>query len=131
RTAKKTAIPDADLIELAEIARKDAPQYGQAWLSTTNAAVATALLKHPGVAADAMKYAELGEKGLSATDPPARRIKVLEAVMLAAQAAGAQDAGKRAAAEVAKLDSVLDKEYVARGLPFKPAAFDGRKTDSK
>jgi hypothetical protein len=130
RTMPKGADAD-DLARWADAASKDAAVYGPAWQASANATIATALLRHPGQAGRAVQYAEVAERSLDEAAPPARRIKVLEALALALQSAGKDDGARRALEQVAKLDTVLDKAYLAEGLPFKPDVFAGRKTDSR
>jgi hypothetical protein len=130
RGAKKDAAP-GDLEEWAATVNKDAAQYGRAWQGVANAAIATALAKHPTQGALALKYAEAAQKTLDPKASPTHQIQLLETLALAAQRASKGEVSDAALVKVAKLDQVLDKEYVAEGLPFKPAAFTGRKGDSK
>jgi hypothetical protein len=76
-------------------------------------------------------YAESIEKSLPASAAPALRIGALETLARAHQGAGNLADAKEAMDKVANLDHVLDKEYIATGLPFKPEPFAGRKADSK
>jgi hypothetical protein len=129
RFAKKGAADD-DLAQWTEAAAKDAVQYGPAWQASVHSLLANALVKFPGQVAPALKYAELAEKALPAKASPARQVGALETLARAQQAAGKGDA-KALMDRVAKLDRILDKEYIATGLPFKPEPFAGRKADSK
>lgn len=130
RTAKKD-VATTDLADRAATASKDAVQYGPAWQTIANVTIANALAKHPGQAEQALKYALEAQQTLDAKASPVREVQVLEAIALAAQQAGKRDISEPAVAKVAKLDAMLDKEYLAQGLPFKPAAFAGRSADSK
>jgi hypothetical protein len=130
RVAKKDT-PDDDLVKWSETASKDAVTYGPAWQSSCDSAIASALLKHPTQVALAVEHAQAAVKSLDATASPTRQIKVLETLALALQSAGRLEAGKDAMERVARLDRMLDKEYLAQGLPFKPDVFAGRKTDSR
>jgi hypothetical protein len=71
------------------------------------------------------KFEDLDEK-----TPPQVRETVLKALATALRKNGMADKAKQIDAQVAKLKSQLDKEFVKDAVPFEPKAFAGRKGKS-
>src|ERR1043166_1539870 len=130
RTAKK-GVAEADLAEWATTASKDAGQYGAIWERYTETTIATVLFRLGSQPKLAFQHAQKAERTLAPTAGPAQQLKVLELIGQTARAAGEPKVSDIAMKEVARLDAILDKEYITQGLPFKPAVYEGRKKDGK
>ena len=124
-TASKVTAEEAEA--LVKVAHKHAGPYGSLFAGVTFAPVAEALAKQPGLEPAALALLEPVAKVLSATDPAGARVTVLTAYQAVLLKAGKADVAKSVGGEIAKLEAVLDAEYLKAVPPFKPAAFAGRK----
>ena len=115
---------------LVKVAHKHAGPFGSLFAGVTFAPVAEALAKQPGLEPAALALLEPVAKVLSAGDPAGPRVTVLTAYQAVLLKAGKADVAKAVGGEVAKLETVLDAEYLKAVPPFKPAAFAGRKDTS-
>ncbi|MBM3979775.1 MAG: hypothetical protein FJ304_05745 [Planctomycetes bacterium] len=113
---------------LVKVAQKHADPYGPVFGGVALAPVADELVR-AGLEAAALVAVEPSAKKLSPDDPAGARVTVLTAYQNALAKAGKADAAKAVSAELAKLESVLDADYLKAVPPFKPTAFAGRKTN--
>ncbi len=131
----RTAARDKTDVEkaraLAAIAAKAAAEYGPRWQTEIHLRAAETLVNQEGFAAVAAESARAAEKNLSDKDPAARQVRVLKTLATALKKAGKADEGKDLDARLARLEEVLDKEYLATVPPFKPEMFEGRKGKSE
>jgi hypothetical protein len=127
RKAPQLKLTAAEVEKLIRVAQQQGGPYGPVFVGVALAPIAEALAGQLGDASGALAALEPTVKGLSTDDPAGARVTVLSAYQRVLEIAGRRDAAKGVAAEVAKLELVLDAEYAKTVPPFKPAAFAGRK----
>jgi hypothetical protein len=130
RRAGKDKAPADEVKKLAEIVQKVAAPRGPRYELDAMVQLAEILAAEKGMATLALEFATSAEKSLDQKSTADQQVRVL-AVLEAAQ----RKAGKVAEAEVtagrlAKLETVLDQEYLAKMPPFKPEIYSGRKEKS-
>lgn len=123
-------VTNQDYSMWAETASKAAGLYGPVWQMEVDVKLAQALLTHKQDPI-ALDFAQRAQKALTANAPAERQLKVYELLQRALNQAGKTEEAKLVAVQINAIETVLDKEYLAKVPPFKPAAFTGRKGDSK
>ncbi len=116
--------------KLIQIVQKQGAPYGPLYTGVTLARVAETLAAQEGLEPVALAAIEPSAKVLTQDDSAAVRSTILSAYQLALTKNGKTDAAKTVAAELAKLELVLDAEYAKTVPPFKPTAFAGRQDKS-
>ncbi len=119
----------ADAEKFVKVVQKQGAPYGPVFTGVTLAPVAETLAGQ-GLEAVALAAIEPSAKGLTKDDPIEARVAVLGAYQSALAKSGKAEAAKTVGAELTKLESVLDAEYLQKVPPFKPTAFAGRKDRS-
>lgn len=125
--AKK--VPADEVRAIVERLNKAATPYGRLWERETTLRCAELLTGQEGHGDLAVAQAKRAEGLLADSDEAATKMKVLEVVVDALKKAGKADDAKPYAAKMAKLEAQDFVEY-AKGLPFKPTEFAGRKMKS-
>jgi hypothetical protein len=131
RTATASMGTDAEIKQWCGIASKTAKPHGPQWENEVTLQLVTALLANKGQAGLALEYARKAEQALDKTSSLDAQIKVLQLLQQALAEVGMADESKQVASRLDKLESIVDKEYLSKVPPFKPAMFTGRKSDSK
>jgi hypothetical protein len=126
----KAGAKDDDLRALTDRMQKVAKEYGPAAEKQTVLSIAQALTRPDKVSPLAVEFARKAEQGLTKDDPPAVSETVLKTLVAALTKSGKADEAKVSAATLAKLQAQLDEEFEKGAIPFKPAAFAGRKGKS-
>ncbi len=116
--------------KLVQIVQKQGAPYGPLYTGVTLARVAETLAAQEGLEPVALAAIEPSAKVLTQDDSAAVRSTILSAYQLALTKSGKTDAAKTVAAELVKLELVLDAEYAKTVPPFKPTAFAGRQDKS-
>jgi hypothetical protein len=114
----------------AEAMARVAEPYGPRMEQDIHLRIAEVLAPQDAYAAVALKHARLAAKGLSAQAAAARQVRVLKPLEAVQRKAGLTAEAQQTAARLARLEEVLDKEYLAKVPPFKPQVFAGRKGKS-
>lgn len=122
-------VPAEEVRAILDRVNKAAAGYGPRWERETTIRFANLLAGQEGLGDIAVGQAKRAERLLTDDDDTATRMKVLETVSLALTKAGKADEAKTYASQIAKLEARDYTEY-AKNLPFKPAAFAGRKGKS-
>jgi hypothetical protein len=122
---KLTSVEAAKLVALVE---KQSTEFGPRFANTQMLSVLESLATQKGLEG----AAEAGAAKLAKTAGPSAEFlsRVLSVRKTALEALGKTAEAKTIADEIAKLEERIDKEYVAKVPPFKPAAFAGRKDTS-
>ncbi|MBP3957709.1 hypothetical protein J8F10_20860 [Gemmata sp. G18] len=126
----RTKLTADEATKLVQIVQKQGAPYGPLFTGVTLARVAETLAAQTGLEPVALAAIEPSAKALTQDDSAAVRSTILSAYQLALTKSGKSDAAKVVAAELVKLELVLDAEYVKTVPPFKPTAFTGRKDKS-
>lgn len=130
REAARTKTSKAAVQAAVEKAEKTASAHGRRW----HQEFCTQLAETLGAQADhadlAIPYARKAESTLSDQEPVAQQARVIGVLATALQRAGKRDEARAAEARLAKLEAILDKDYLTRVPPFKPQTFSGRKGQS-
>lgn len=125
--AKK--VPADEVRAIVERLNKAATPYGRLWERETTLRCAELLAGQDGFGDLAVAQAKRAEGFLTDSDDAATRMKVLDVVVQALTRAGKADDAKAYADQMTKLEARDFAEY-AKGLPFKPTEFAGRKAKS-
>ncbi|MBA4189284.1 MAG: hypothetical protein C0467_14910 [Planctomycetaceae bacterium] len=125
--AKK--VPADEVRAVLERVNKAAAGYGPRWERESTLQCANLLAGQAGFGDLAVAQAKRAERLLTDDDDAATRMKVLETVVTALTKAGKADDAKPYATQIAKLETRDYADY-AKTLPFKTAAFAGRKGKS-
>lgn len=104
--------------------------YGPEIERYTLVAIAHALVRAAKVSPLAVEFARKADKAHTGSDPAgaARALKVLAAAL---RLTGADDELKTVEARLDKIETPLDEAFVKSAVPFKPAAFEGRRGDGQ
>jgi len=78
----------------------------------------------------ALEYAKKAEKSIAHDTPAEFQVRVLKALAKVLRKSNQASELKDVDSRIAKLDAALDREYLAKMPPFKPAGFPGRKAKS-
>ena len=130
RNAARIKLTAEEAEKFVKVIQKQGAPYGPLLTGATLAPVAESLAGQPGLEAVALATIEPSAKALTKDDPISGRVAVLSAYQTALTKSGKTDAAKAVSAEVAKLEQVLDAEYLKAVPPFKPTAYTGRKDRS-
>lgn len=118
--------PKADEVATwVKLVEADAARYGPKIATDTLLQAGETLVRQTGLAALALPVAERAEKGVKDTDPLAVQSRALKLLAAAQKATGKTDASVEA--RLAKVEKVLDEEYVKKVPPFAPEKYAGRK----
>jgi hypothetical protein len=119
-----------ELRAAAERYIKEAAGYGPELEANAAYQVAQAAARADKASPLALEYARKATKLVGEGAPPARVAAVLKVLAKALRDAGKADEAKEVDARLAKVEDTLDKEFLAKAVPFKPGAFGGRKGES-
>jgi hypothetical protein len=103
---------------------------GPRYESDVRIQLAETLATNATLAPIAVNYATSAEKSLTAKSSTEQQVRVLKALAVAQKKAEQTAAAEATDARVAKLETILDNEYLAKMPPFKPESFAGRKEQS-
>jgi hypothetical protein len=143
---KPIALMAAQMLVQSQVARKVSPEklkpaldayvkessaYGPELELNANADSALALMANPKAGAPlALKYASRAAKLLREGDSTERQAIVLRLQVAILRTTEKKEGLKALEARLAKLEDLLDKEYLARSLSFKPPRYTGREGKS-
>jgi len=139
-TAGKALLGNADAKATPEEARKwiaimsaVAAKHGPRMAHDVKVQTAEALSTMTNLKEVALQAAKTAEASLTDKSTTEDRVRVMKALLPALKMNAKTEEAKNAEAQLAKLETVLDKEYVIKVPPFKPEMFAGRKdkTDRK
>ncbi len=125
--AKK--LPLDEVQGILDRVNKAAGDFGSRWEREVALRLATVLASQEGFRDLAVAQAKRAERMLTDDDENLARMRVLQAVATALSAAGKPEDAKAYQAQITKLEARDYAEY-AKGLPFKPEPFAGRKMKS-
>ena len=129
---RKAQANDADDVKVWAKAADDAAKpYGPRWQAEVTAQVAAALLGHDDFASLALVYARQAERALTPKASASDQVRILTLLTRSLAKVGKSDEAKSLEVRLAKLDELLDREYLAKMPPFKGTAFAGRKSKSE
>jgi hypothetical protein len=109
---------------------KAAERYGPRWQAEIDARIAEALVSQDGHGAVALEHAQRALKSLGEKAPAASQVRVLKTLAAILKKTDRAKEATDTEARLAKLEAVLDQEYLAKVPPFKPEVFAGRKSQS-
>lgn len=127
--AAEKKVPADEVRAILDRVNKAAAGYGPRWEREVTLRSADALAAQEGFADLAVAQAKRAERMLTDEDPTGTRLRTLDSVVRTLTRAGKADEVKPYAAQIAKVEPRDYAEY-AKGLPFKPEAFAGRKGKS-
>jgi hypothetical protein len=128
--ANEKDVKEEEVRSQADKALKIVAPYGPAMELQSFTQMAQVLMRSKKLASLAVDYARKAEKLLPESAPPSTRANVLRTLATALQKAGKKDEAKDVKTQLAKLDKVLDEEFLKTAIPFKPKMFEGRKAKS-
>lgn len=108
----------------AKMVTDDNKKFGARYEQSCLAALASEIVWQNGFADIAMPYAERAV--LVPNMGAEKRMEALKVLAKVQKLAGKTDLLKRTQAEIAKLDDIIDAEYLANELPFTPNRYLGR-----
>lgn len=130
RTAKNYDPKAFDVKLLAKSMADASKAYGPRYHAEIVGQIASALVGQDGHAALALEYAKEAEKGLTEKSPAADQVRILNIVSKALRKNGKAEDADKLEVRIAKLDDILDKEYMTKMPGFKGEEFAGRKSKS-
>jgi hypothetical protein len=130
RTAQANEAKVNDVKSWASAGAKLAQAYGLRFEADFVAQVASFLLGQEAYAKLAIGYARQAEKSLTEKSSAADQVRILSIVVRALKATDQADSAKTYDARLDKLETQLDREYLAKMPPFKGTPFAGRKGKS-
>src|SRR5207244_1674169 len=113
--------------QAAEQAIRQVNAYGPEMRLQATIEAASLLAGGEGLSFEAETFARRAEKLLEPTTPPNVQMMALKALAQALKKTAKTREAKAVQERIARLDEVLDREFLANAVPFKPAAFAGRK----
>jgi hypothetical protein len=131
RGATKSDLPVERVRLVTEKASNTAAAYGRRWQLDFGAQIADTLSSQKKYGEVALVVASNVEKLLGPQDSADMQSRVLKALATAQRNSGKTDAAQATAARLAKVENLLDREYLTKVPPFKGEAFAGRKTKSQ
>ncbi len=131
RNAKNFDPKAFDMKALAKSMADAAKAYGPRWQDDITIQLASALVGQEGHAMLALDYAQQAEKNLTEKSSPADQVRVLGIVSKALRKNGKTEEADRTEMRVAKLDEILDRDYLTKMPGFKGEVFAGRKSKSE
>jgi hypothetical protein len=130
RQSNRLQITPEEAARFVKVIERHASPYGTRLWRNNMVQVAELLSNQQGMEAIALSAIEPVAKGLTDSDKANLQVRILGAYETALEKAGRGGEAKVVAQRLAKLDAILDQEYLATVPPFKPAPFAGRQ-DSK
>jgi hypothetical protein len=130
RTAQSNDAKADDVKGWATTAIDAGKVYGPRWQTEYTAQVAVALLAQDNFSALAVDYARKADRTLLPQSSAADQMRVVTLLTKALRKTGKEDEAKTFDGRIAKLDAILDREYLATMPPFKGETFAGRKAKS-
>jgi hypothetical protein len=127
--AEKSAKP-ADAAKWLKAAETFAAPYGARYQLEIASKCVSALANQKGFENVALEAAARMEQAINETTTVGQQSRVLKALHAAQEKAGKTDLAKQTELRIAKIETALDKEYLAKVPPFKPKSFEGRKGKS-
>src|SRR5207253_750598 len=127
----RSKLPADQVRQVTDKAVKAAAAYGPRWQVEFSTQIADALARQKEYAEVALAHAARLEKQLGPRDSADTQGRVLKALAAAQRNSGKADAARQTEQRLAKVEAILDREYLAKVPPFKGEAFAGRKTKSK
>jgi hypothetical protein len=127
RTAGKLKAQPADVETWIKLIDADAAKYGPRFARETTIGTAETLNVQKGYEATALAEALRGADRVAEKMTLHVQARALRALRTAQTAAGEDQDAKRTAETLAKVDAILDDEYIRTVPPFKPEKFAGRK----
>lgn len=115
--------------KLVDMIRKQSDPYGPRFTGPHMLDVAESLARRTDVGTAAVKMIEPMVKDLPADAKAAEQVRVLSVYRTALVSAGKSNEVVAVDARLAKMETLLDREYLAAVPSFKPAPFAGRKTE--
>ncbi len=125
RNDKANATPEEAAEWIAAIS-KFAAAYGPRYEAETKLQLADALAGNAGLKKLALESAKAVDAKLPESAPAEDKVRVKKILHKAFKTSAMAEEMKNVEAELAKLDKVLDAEYLAKVPPFKPQPFAGR-----
>jgi hypothetical protein len=128
--AERSGVKAAEVGQWLKAVDTVAEPYGARYRLEILARCLDALARQKGYEAVALEFADKAEKGIVESTTLGQQARVLKTVHAAQLKAGKDDSAKQTQARIATIDEQLDKEYLLKVPPFKPAKFAGRKGTS-
>jgi hypothetical protein len=122
--ANKKKSTEKELRPFANGALKLAAPYGREMTLYTNILMANQFAEKWQEVA--LSYLKKAQRLLAASDTPAEKVAVLKPLARLLRKTGKDQEAKTVSQQVAKLDDLIDKEFLKTAIPFKPEAFKGR-----
>jgi hypothetical protein len=131
RTAKANDAKVDDVKAWGAVGMKSANAYGPRFQTDFAAQMGTVLIGQEGYLPLAVEYAREAEKGLTPKMPAADHVRVLTLLSRALRKSGKEEEAKALDVRFAKVDLLLDEEYLAKMPGFTGTKFAGRKGKSE
>jgi len=131
RTAQANEAKADDVKAWATAGAKAAKAYGPRYEADFAVQMASVLSGQQDFAPLALEYAREAEKRLTPKIPATYQVHVLKVLDRSLRKAGKEDEAKTLEVRIAKLDELLDKEYLETMPGFKGEMFAGRKGKSE
>jgi hypothetical protein len=122
---------DADVRKQGDELLKLASPYGREMELQALAQIAQHLARSDKHASLAVEYARKAEQLLTANDAPVTQVRILKALAAGLAKAGKASDARDAEARLAKVNELVDQEYLKTAIPFKPEKFAGRQSNSQ
>ena len=130
RRAAKDKTSAEQVQKLAGVVKAAAAQRGPRYETEAITQLAEILAGEKGFATQALEFATAAEKFLNQKSSAEQQVRVLTVLETAQRKAGKTVEAELTAGRVAKLETMLDQEYLAKMPPFKPETYEGRKDKS-
>jgi hypothetical protein len=130
RRASTDKAEPAQVQKWAEIYAKAAVPYGSRYQTEMALQLAELLGVKKDYATIGLVYANTAAQALGSKASADRQDRVLTALAAAQRNAGQTTAADATDAKIVQLQTILDKEYLAKMPPFQPGAYAGRKAKS-
>jgi hypothetical protein len=127
RSAAKQKMTADEAAKLVVVVRKQSEPYGAQFMIVTLAPIAETLANQKGVESAALAAIEPAVSALNESCSVGLQSRVLTAYQTALSKNGKTSDAKLLEPRIAKLEKILDDEYLTKVPPFKPEAFSGRK----
>jgi hypothetical protein len=125
RGAAKYGVSADDARKWAITALNRAAEYGPRFRQETQLNLAEAMVANPALLAIAAEFAKRAESDLGSSAPIPKQVRVLNVVV---HAMGDTPEAKPFAARLEKLETSLDKEYIAKHAKLEVEPYQGRKS---
>jgi hypothetical protein len=130
RQAGQSQMSADEAKNITALIQKHSEAYGPAFQSVELMQVSAALLAAKGLDESALAAAATSANALNEALPASIQDRVLNNYKMALEKNGKTGEAKALEPRLAKLDKILDTEYLAKVPPFKPEAYLGRKEKS-